>query len=305
MLNRLKDNYAHAISNNFNDIPSTYRLKLSDHTGDSIIFDKRNLSSDEIQLLETLFNSNNDAFYTPKNEKEQILYNLLVESMEPDLTILKKSYTSPFRFVYFYIQGSIGDHGEFEEALKNLFSSSQEVLWINSNHGFFIQLMNIEEEEEIPIDSIVDTIASDFFVQLYVYVGSSMSNVEDMKERFIWEKDMFDVTRQVMPSKKIFIEHEIIPYLLLRDIKDTTKNTLITMLSPVIDDQQLLESVKFYLECNMNTSLAAKKMFMHRNTLQYRVDKFIEKTSIDIKRFPNAVAVYFLFILLQHTHPDD
>ncbi|MCD8511165.1 MAG: helix-turn-helix domain-containing protein [Bacillus sp. (in: Bacteria)] len=77
------------------------------------------------------------------------------------------------------------------------------------------------------------------------------------------------------------------------------------MLTPVLDDRTLLDSVKVYLECNLNTSLAAKKLYMHRNTLQYRVDKFIEKTSIDIKRFPNAVAVYFMFSVLETSRKED
>jgi DNA-binding PucR family transcriptional regulator len=47
----------------------------------------------------------------------------------------------------------------------------------------------------------------------------------------------------------------------------------------------------------MNVSLAAKKLYLHRNTLQYRVDKFIEKTGIDIKHFGNAVSIYLALMI--------
>ncbi|GAA3330198.1 hypothetical protein GCM10020331_081790 [Ectobacillus funiculus] len=64
------------------------------------------------------------------------------------------------------------------------------------------------------------------------------------------------------------------------------------------DDQELLTTVRTYLECNLNVSFAAKKkQYMHRNSVQYRVDKFIERTGIDIKTFKGAVAVYMALLM--------
>ncbi len=50
-----------------------------------------------------------------------------------------------------------------------------------------------------------------------------------------------------------------------------------------------------FVENNFNASLAAKKMYMHRNTLNYRIDNFINKTEIDIKNFKSGMALYLLF----------
>ncbi|OLG03008.1 Fis-type helix-turn-helix domain protein [Bacillus paralicheniformis] len=38
-------------------------------------------------------------------------------------------------------------------------------------------------------------------------------------------------------------------------------------------------------------------MFIHRNSLQYRIDKFIERTAIDIRQFEEAAAVYLMMHL--------
>lgn len=50
-----------------------------------------------------------------------------------------------------------------------------------------------------------------------------------------------------------------------------------------------------FIENNFNASLASKKMYMHRNTLNYRIDNFISKTEIDIKNFKAGMALYLLF----------
>ncbi len=60
-------------------------------------------------------------------------------------------------------------------------------------------------------------------------------------------------------------------------------------------NHETINTVLGFIEQNMNASSAAKKMFMHRNTLNYRLDHFIEKTEINVKQFKEAMAVYILF----------
>nr|MDH3110555.1 helix-turn-helix domain-containing protein [Bacillus altitudinis] len=43
---------------------------------------------------------------------------------------------------------------------------------------------------------------------------------------------------------------------------------------------------------------AAKALYVHRNSLQYRIDKFIERTGLDIRHFQEASAAYFMMNLL-------
>lgn len=59
-------------------------------------------------------------------------------------------------------------------------------------------------------------------------------------------------------------------------------------------DQMMLETVKTYLDANQNSTLAAKKLYIHRNTLIQRLDKFIQITGFDPKRFKDAFIIYYL-----------
>ncbi|MEC5423300.1 helix-turn-helix domain-containing protein [Virgibacillus sp. C22-A2] len=47
-----------------------------------------------------------------------------------------------------------------------------------------------------------------------------------------------------------------------------------------------------YCETNMNTSKAAKKLFIHRNTLTYRLQKVEEITTFDTKCFEHCMLLY-------------
>lgn len=60
-----------------------------------------------------------------------------------------------------------------------------------------------------------------------------------------------------------------------------------------LSDPETSLTIKTYMRCNLNASLTAKRLFIHRNSLQYRIDKFIERTAIDIRQFEEAYRCLF------------
>lgn len=63
-------------------------------------------------------------------------------------------------------------------------------------------------------------------------------------------------------------------------------------------DRDVYRTLMTYMQCNLNASKAAKALYVHRNSLQYRIDKFIERTGLDIRHFPEASAAYLMMTLL-------
>jgi hypothetical protein len=58
---------------------------------------------------------------------------------------------------------------------------------------------------------------------------------------------------------------------------------------------EIINTVIGFVENNFNASLTSKKLFLHRNTLNYRLENFVRRTEIDIKQFRNGLAIYLLF----------
>ena len=56
-----------------------------------------------------------------------------------------------------------------------------------------------------------------------------------------------------------------------------------------------IETILGFIENNLNASRTSKNLFMHRNTLNYRLDNFYDKTEMDAKDFKVALAMYLLF----------
>lgn len=58
---------------------------------------------------------------------------------------------------------------------------------------------------------------------------------------------------------------------------------------------ETIETILGFIDQNMNASKTAKALYMHRNTLNYRLDNFINRTEIDVRSFKGALAIYLLF----------
>ena len=60
-------------------------------------------------------------------------------------------------------------------------------------------------------------------------------------------------------------------------------------------DHELLLTAGTYLRCGLDASLSAKELFIHRNTFNYRLNSFIEETSLDIRDYHNALLLEIYF----------
>ncbi|QKS70731.1 helix-turn-helix domain-containing protein [Paenalkalicoccus suaedae] len=248
------------------------------------------LSEEEHDLLKKLANKSSNLEQLSSQDEE--LFQFFLNNKEAPI----KPLASPSRCIHVAMDRPLEDKEEATLALRELFLGTFSVIWLSEREAVLFQQITDDFEESLELASVLDAFATDFFVTITVAVGSFESDWHKLQARFVDEKKLFTQVRKRFPNKHAFVEQELTLFYVISEIPSATRKELATLLSPVREDTQLLESVKLYLESNLNTSLAAKKMFMHRNTMQYRVDKFIEKTSIDIKQFPNAVAVYMLLL---------
>lgn len=67
-------------------------------------------------------------------------------------------------------------------------------------------------------------------------------------------------------------------------------------LAKVFGDAETLRTAHAFFDSNLNISKTAKALYMHRNTLIYRLNKIKKLTGLDIKKFDDAVSFEILAI---------
>lgn len=100
------------------------------------------------------------------------------------------------------------------------------------------------------------------------------------------------IEREINKLKRVglFYFTEVLPLLLKEN--ESLKDELLSFEEEVSED--ILNTIKIYLQQNMSVNQTARIMFTHRNTINYRITRFIELSGIDIRETQNGYYVYLL-----------
>ncbi|KMK75669.1 helix-turn-helix domain-containing protein [Alkalihalobacillus pseudalcaliphilus] len=203
----------------------------------------------------------------------------------------------PIRFIHFSLEQPIEDFIAFQDIWEHMLERPSPIIWFTPYLGVIINV-ELFHAEETDFTGLIDAVSSDFYVDMSILIGHTSSHPN--LQRFQLEQNGLLRAHQMNPKKKVFVEHEINQYHILSfmPVQERTKMLQLFLPEEIIDDHELIQSITVFFETNLNLSLAAKKLHMHRNSLQYRLDKFIDKTGFDIKQFSEAAFVQFLLLLL-------
>lgn len=99
--------------------------------------------------------------------------------------------------------------------------------------------------------------------------------------------------------------HSYREYLLVKMLEDVPKNRLeeyvaqfhIGNIDEVFGDEEMSATAEAFLESSLNISEASRNLFMHRNTLMYRLDKIERETGLNIRKFSDAVTFRILSVI--------
>ncbi|MGX1900424.1 PucR family transcriptional regulator [Thermolongibacillus altinsuensis] len=290
MIEKLRAHYKDAIViDEPTNHPERYEW-FSSKNGEVIGIQKDRLTVKERELL--------SIFLTPlaqpsiwMNDEQRMWYRFLIQKDQEAFAKLPSSLYD--RFIYFQIQKATVDQQDFTEALKGLFPPDVVIVWEDEHQVIVIEKKSEEENNFFSLSDLIDTLCSDFYIQLRAYIGQKCRHSPELLHLFAAEKRYFQLAAANIPKQKVYSIEDVFPLLLMKNF-DLSYATY--FLNDVKDDLQLLETVKTFFECNLNASLTAKKLYMHRNSLQYRIDKFIEKTGVDIKQFKGAIATYLAIL---------
>lgn len=148
--------------------------------------------------------------------------------------------------------------------------------------------MFYEHETDISFQDVIVNMSSEVLLDLRIFVSLSFSTCEERDEHLLQTKAFLS---QIPFNKYVYLDHRI---LLNHFINQITFHKKAYFLRKYSQDVMMLESLKVYLDSNQNTVSASKKLYLHRNTLLQRLEKFHQTTGFDLKVFNDAYLIYHL-----------
>ncbi|MBQ8342651.1 MAG: helix-turn-helix domain-containing protein [Clostridia bacterium] len=133
-------------------------------------------------------------------------------------------------------------------------------------------------------------------------VGSTVRELKDVAlsyaqaENTLRYADVFDFPGNV---------HSYRECVLIKMIEDVPETKLVEYFSQITDerfkevfeDEEMLDTAEAFLQSSLNVSETSRNLYMHRNTLLYRLDKIEKATGLNIRLFSDAVSFRVLTVL--------
>ena len=253
-----------------------------------IHFDKKQLTSSESKLLHLILNKETDI-KNPENPQSK-WYDFLIENNS-----ILPAESGNYRIIQFNIKKKDTNFNKklWLNAFKSFFENVEAAFFINDHYGLLIQHYSgysLNQDETI---GILQTLDDDFSIKTKGYIGQYWSISLEIKDIFNEEQTIF--FNQLDKSKQVFS---------LPDIALSYYASEALFKSPII--QQLKEELISHSEIKElitaiwlnqgNISLAAKYLYIHRNTLQYRLDRFYEESGLSLKNRDDLLLCYLLTI---------
>lgn len=193
--------------------------------------------------------------------------------------------------------GSKGLEDYFVQKIQNSFPSC---FMIKINNRHFVVLLH-SQVNDFTLQEIITSLER-YLKKWSGLLGVSQyfQNIHGISDQYKFVKATIDLGSKYYPDKSTFFFNDFILLHIINILSNETNLQLFCMdeARTLYDydqenDSRLLESVYHYLKCNHSLSKASKKLFVHRNTLVYRLRRASELSGIDL----NNPDTYFHFLL--------
>ncbi|MFE4714714.1 MULTISPECIES: PucR family transcriptional regulator [unclassified Paenibacillus] len=168
-----------------------------------------------------------------------------------------------------------------------------------------------EDEEENDDDLLAQTsmglhelIASEWVGIFHLAVAPAVVPVKGLTGSVALLRETIILGRIFQVGEYIHLPWELRLERLVNSIPDTRRRKLLGQIgdySSVLSDKEMLLTLETFFEMDCNVSETAKKLYIHRNTLLYRLDKIKQETGADVRSFGDAAIVKLTMLLYKVT----
>ena len=245
----------------------------------------------------------NDAkiFYEEKHDRGTFVKNIIMDNiLSGDIYIRAKELhfaTDTPRAVFLVRQIGRGDVATVD-VLAGMFPDKMQdfVISINETDIAVVKQLtpNTTDEELFKIArSMEDTLRNELFVKTIIGIGTPAVHLRELSDAYKEAQTAIDVGK-VFDTEKSIINYENLGigrliYQLPTTLCDIFLSEVFKKNSIDSLDQETLFTINKFFENNLNVSETSRKLFVHRNTLVYRLEKIKKLTGLDLRQFDHAI----------------
>jgi len=240
-------------------------------------------------------------YHEEKFDRGNFFKNIITDNILPgEIPIKAKELHIPFNVCrsVFLIKTDKARDVQAHEVKLSLFPKKQKdyVIALDEETVVLIkELKDANDQKEIDrtAKAIIDTLNTEIMVKAQIGIGSVAESVWDIGRSFkeaqtaLQIGSIFESDKAIINYNNLGIGRLIyqLPTTMCRlFMKEVFKKGSFEAL-----DQETLLTIQKFFDNNLNVSETSRQLYVHRNTLVYRLDKIQKITGLDLRKFDDAI----------------
>lgn len=195
------------------------------------------------------------------------------------------------------------------ETVKNLFVTKTRdfVTEIDEKSVILVKdCREMKKEEDLMAlaSMIIDNMHAEAMVKVRVGYGNRVHNLQDIAKSYQEAKMALEVGRIFYAEKEI-ISYSLLGigrliYQLPMTLCEMFIKEVFTDGIPDVFDEETMVTIQKFFENNLNISETARQLYVHRNTLVYRLERLEKIIGLDIRKFDDAMTFKIALMVISH-----
>lgn len=184
--------------------------------------------------------------------------------------------------------------------------SSEIALWLETFTSFFdhyedlftyqdnlhVLIVETDLSSELDLYGILQTMAEDLGIYPSLYIGHHANPQEGLRDIFLEDVEIFlnsDVSQMINDYRNLYL-----PYYMREQVLKSYQLT--NLREKILHIKDAYELVMTLWDNQGNITQTAQVLFLHRNTLNYRLDRFESEVGLSLRNLSDLQLCYFSII---------
>ena len=245
--------------------------------------------------------SNIKSLYDDKHDKRFFIKNIILDNILPS-DIYSKSKELHFvgnipRVVVLFKFPQKSDVVPYD-IIQNIYTGKSRDYIISVGENDCVLVMEVKPSYEmLDIEKITkelsNAILNEYSIKVVVGIGTIVENLKDLARSYKEAQIALEIGRVFDTENSIICYDNLGIGRLIYQLPTTLCEMFLQEVfkkGPLESlDKETLMTIQAFFENNLNVSETSRKLFVHRNTLVYRLEKIRKLTGLDLREFEHAI----------------
>ncbi len=225
--------------------------------------------------------------------KEEIILDILKGKEFSDDILKEVIKYKPFKLILIYLNQKQLKKGL--EIAKNNYLEEDSIIVAQDEYILIISRHDISTDK---INELYKLISKNLTEKIYI-THCKINEYRELKEKFEYLKGNIGICIKYELASKVYGENSLLLEKMVNNATDEEITRAYKQYNNVFSklDNELIKTIEIFFGEGLKISESADKLYIHRNTLFYRIDKIKKIINYDISNFNEALEFKILFLL--------